>query len=78
MKLAKKDTGGKGGVKYAGERGNDEGLYAVKVINKTVLKRMRTMTREGRKMTVHTVRVCEESDFERRALTLRQSLLPGV
>ena len=33
---------------------NADHLYAIKVINKSVLKRMRTMTKEGRKMTVHT------------------------
>ena len=50
VKLVKRDKG----QPYSAEVGNKEGLYAAKVINKTVLKRMRTMTREGRKMTVHT------------------------
>ena len=57
VKLARKvKSGGSGEVaKYSQEGGtNGDHLYAIKVINKSILKRMRTMTREGRKMTVHT------------------------
>ncbi|GMI05349.1 hypothetical protein TrLO_g4117 [Triparma laevis f. longispina] len=54
VKLARKDN--KKAEPYEGEEKgqNKEKLYAVKILNKSILKRMRTMTREGRKMTVHT------------------------
>ncbi|GMH51482.1 hypothetical protein TrST_g303 [Triparma strigata] len=54
VKLARKDSSNKTSYEGEPEGSNPDGLYAVKILNKSVLKRMRTMTREGRKMTVHT------------------------